>query len=258
MRPKSIVQSLIYGTTGRLLVDPSRFDIIAKRITEPEPEPPPPSAVKFDGEHSRTWWATRDDHGESTAPGYWAQRTFPARRALADAVAALDGSSLLEVGCHAGANLWAADQVKRWSKMAGTELSSTVLTFARQNLPTSLICPVEIVQARADDLPFPDDSFDVILTSNLLSCIGPLDIEKSLAELCRVSKRWLVLGEAIELDRRYATPEGREDPYPNTMYWIRSYDGLLKGRAERRNVITLPAEWHIGHLNSISIFELTG
>lgn len=208
--------------------------------------------AKFDGAHSKNWWTTRDSGESSSAPSYWAQRTHPLRTEIGKAVSSLGATSLLEVGCHAGMNLWSASQFQKWNRIAGVELSKTVLDFARSALSED----VELKQAAADDLPFEDSSFDVVLTAGTLLCIGPDEIEKALTEICRVSRRWIVLVEPIEIDPRYATATGREDPYPNTMYWIRNYAGLLAQRTELASSFRLPKGTQVGHMDSISVFEL--
>jgi SAM-dependent methyltransferase len=209
------------------------------------PEPP-----QFDGEHSKTWWATRDTAESSSAAPYWEHRTHPSRAAIAEEVAKLEGSSLLEVGVHAGPTMWAIAQRKKFERLAGTELSETVLDFTRGTLPAALGQPVELVQAAADSLPFPDNSFDIVCTCMVLVCIGPNDIERSLAEMLRVSRRYIVLGEPF-------SGEGpdRIDPYSNTSYWVRNYERLLGGRARLVLSKMLADEAKMGHLDSVLVFE---
>lgn len=222
---------------------------------EPSPSDSAPAAPKFDGAHSRQWWATRDN-AASSAPGYWEKRHHPLRTEIGRTLSTLSASSLLEVGCHAGMNLWSATQFQRWDRLAGIELSAVVLDYAREVLPVELGCGVELMQASADNIPFSSNSFDAVLTAGTLVCIGPEEIEAALSEICRVSRRWIVLVEPIEIDARFATAAGREDPYPNTMYWIRNYAGLLEGQATLTSLVPLPRHQQMGHLNSIAVFEL--
>jgi len=153
-------------------------------------------------------------------------------------------------------NLWSATQFQQWDRLAGIELSPVVLDYARDVLPIELGCGVELMQASADKIPFSSNSFDAVLTAGTLVCIGPEEIEAALSEICRVSRRWIVLVEPIEIDARFATAAGREDPYPNTMYWIRNYAGLLEGQATLTSLVPLPRHQQMGHLNSIAVFEL--
>jgi hypothetical protein len=236
----AVIRNSVASTKKR-----SKPDAVAREASASHP--------LFDGNHSRRWWATRDAE-TSSAEGYWNQRTFPARTLIARAIEPLDGSTILEIGCHAGPNLWAVAQRKRLELIAGTELSRPVIEFARDHLPKALGQPVHLVEAAADGLPFPAGSFDIVLTSMVLQCIGPERIEPSLREILRVARRWLILAEPFEGDVRYATAPGRPDPYPNTMYWIRNYAGMLRDRAHLISTVHVPIDQRIGHLDSILVF----
>jgi hypothetical protein len=71
---------------------------------------------RFDGPHAKQWWRIRDQTDAGLSGFYWRSRNAPARRAIAETVAALDGNSLLEIGCHAGPNLpIASPRLHRWA-----------------------------------------------------------------------------------------------------------------------------------------------
>src|SRR5262245_12939221 len=89
---------------------------------------------RFDGGAAKQWWRTRDQADPGLLDFYWQSRTTPARRAIADVVAELDGNSLVEIGCHVGPNLWAVAQATSFEKLAGTDLSPTVLAEASRRL----------------------------------------------------------------------------------------------------------------------------
>lgn len=205
---------------------------------------------RFDGGQAGQWWRTRDQADPGLVDYYWQSRTAPARRAIAETIAGLDGESLLEVGCHAGANLWAAAQVRPFARLAGTDLSPTVLAEAGRRLAAASLL-VELKTAAATDLTFDDKSFDIGLTSVTLVCVGQEEIDASLDEIIRVTRQWLVLCEPWSDE-----PDDRPDLYPETTYWIRNYRRLLAGRAELVAVHHLPREHWIGHLDSISVFRL--
>jgi hypothetical protein len=205
---------------------------------------------RFDTGHAKTWWRSRDRDDPGLIEFYWQSRHAPARRAIADAVEELDGHSLLEIGCHAGANLWAIGQVRSFDRLAGTDLSPTVLAEAHRRLAAEGLA-AELVLASADALPFGDKSIDIALTSVMLVCVGPEAIEASLDEILRVTRRWLVLCEPWS-----ERPGQHPDRHPETTYWIRDYRSLLAGRAELVGVRHLPRAHHIGHLDSIAVFRL--
>lgn len=205
---------------------------------------------RFDGGAARQWWRVRDQTDPGLLDFYWQSRTAPARRAIADAVSGLDGNSLIEVGCHTGPNLWAVAQAKPFARLAGTDMSPTVIAEARRRLDAANVA-AELNVAAAGALPFADKSFDICLTSVTLVCIGSDAIDASLNEILRVTRQWLVLCEPWS-----DGAADRPDYHPETTYWIRNYRDRLKGRAEFVSVRHLPPEHRIGHLDSISIFRL--
>jgi hypothetical protein len=192
----------------------------------------------YSGEHSRQWWTARDEV-RSTVQGYWDSRESAARQIIAKTVAGLEGDRLLEIGCHAGPNLYACAKRKKFSRIAGTELSPQAMAFAKEHLPPE-IGPVEIVEARADGLPFADESFDIVLSGAVLVCIGPDEIIASLEDIVRVGRRWIVLAEPYSARLRDGTATGRIDRYPNTTYWIRNYAALLKDHARLVSITSFP------------------
>jgi len=67
----------------------------------------------------------------------------------------------------------------------------------RQKLPIAAVgvdcsCPSADIQADADNLPFEDESFDLLTSFDMLEHIPPDEIDKVLSEFKRVSKRFLL------------------------------------------------------------------
>lgn len=221
---------------------------------KPEAAPEPETPAGFDGQHSKHWWKTRDEE-QSTAQGYWDQREKPARRIIAEEIARLQGNSLLEIGCHAGPNLWAACQLRNFDRVAGVELSPTVLDFTRKTLPAALGRPVDLYEASAEKLPFKDGEFDITLLSMVLLCIGPDDIEASLKEIFRVTKSWIVICEVYDNNPNHASLIGLAEHFPNTTYWTRNYISLLQDSASFVGVRHIDKPDQLGHLRSVMIFS---
>jgi ubiquinone/menaquinone biosynthesis C-methylase UbiE len=109
----------------------------------------------------------------------------------------------------------------------------------------------------AAGLPFDDKSFDISLASVTLCCIGPEEIERSLAEILRVTRRWIVIAEPFDDNPKHGTPEGSPDCYPNTTYWIRNYAVLFGDRAKLRSVRYIEQEHQMGHIRSVMVFGVT-
>ena len=89
------------------------------------------------------------------------------------------GHVLLDAGCGPGSLL----KQLACKKMYGIDLSATMVRRARERLDDA----TEILQADAEQLPFPDGTFDRVAASSLLSHV--LHPERVIAELRRVTKR---------------------------------------------------------------------
>jgi len=110
--------------------------------------------------------------------------------------------SLLDIGCGSGEYLRAAAQ-HGIPRFAGIDESPERLQQAQAACPHA-----ELHLARADRLPFADQSFDVVLAAQVLHEIAlfgqPDDLEKTLSEIRRVLKPG---GRLIALDHLDPGPE---------------------------------------------------
>jgi pseudaminic acid biosynthesis-associated methylase len=101
----------------------------------------------------------------------------------------LDVADALEIGCNVG---WNLRYLRRLgvSKVWGVEPQRFALTRARARSPD-----LDLVEADAGDLPFRDRRFDLVFTSGVLIHIGPSQLPTALAEMARVSRRYLLVIE---------------------------------------------------------------
>jgi ubiquinone/menaquinone biosynthesis C-methylase UbiE len=88
----------------------------------------------------------------------------------------------LEIGVGSGLNLAFYDPA-RVGKVTGIDPSEPLLSRARERASGSPV-PVELIQARAEELPFPDASFDSALVTYSLCSVE--DPARALAEVRRV------------------------------------------------------------------------
>ena len=89
------------------------------------------------------------------------------------------GKSVLEVGCGSGMGL--AYLRQKATRAVGGEYTPALLEEARRHLPDA-----ELFQMDAQDLPFPDASFDVVLMLEMIYYLP--DLDRALAEAKRVLK----------------------------------------------------------------------
>src|SRR4051794_21909750 len=86
---------------------------------------------------------------------------------------------LLEIGCGAGRNLRAFAGYRPDLRLHGMDISQIALNEARQ-----MGGPIEYALGDALNLPFPDNSFDIVVLFDLLEHVT--DVGRAVAEIARV------------------------------------------------------------------------
>lgn len=93
------------------------------------------------------------------------------------------GESALDAGC--GTGIYSIELAKRGAVAAAIDASLEMLAFAKAKASQEGLA-IGFSQADASSLPFPDDTFDVVISVNML-CFTKEE-EKSLSEMRRVLK----------------------------------------------------------------------
>ncbi len=136
--------------------------------------------------HQRT--EARDAYSR-LAPVYevWARlaESRPRKRVL-ELVAVRDGEDVLEVATGTGVQL--VELARRTPKgtTRGVELAPGMLAESRKRLRKAGLDRVEVMEGTALDLPFPDESFDLLVNGYMLDLLPREDIPRALAEFKRV------------------------------------------------------------------------
>ena len=120
------------------------------------------------------------------------------------------GERVLDLGSGAGTDsLVAAQMVGEQGRVTGIDMTSAMLTKARAAAVELRVTNVEFVEAEAEHLPFPDESFDVVISNGVIDLIP--DKDAVFSELRRV----LVPGGRLQIaDVTIQTPvsaEGRRN-----------------------------------------------
>ena len=98
-----------------------------------------------------------------------------------------EGESVLDIGCGCGVDtLISAIMVGPKGKAVGIDLVPEMLVRARENLWKMSFNNVTFQETSSEDLPFPDESFDVVLSNGVFNLIP--DKARALAEVFRVLK----------------------------------------------------------------------
>ncbi len=113
------------------------------------------------------------------------------------------GDRVLDVGCGKAFLLHEIAQAVPGVEVAGIDISEYGLGHAKEEVRTKLRL------ANATDLPWPDQSFDLVISLNTLHNLRVFDLKRAVQELERVAKRkWL----CVELYRN-------EREKMNLLYW---------------------------------------
>ncbi len=113
----------------------------------------------------------------------------------------LPSGRVLEVGCNIGLQLRLLERANPGLEYHGLEPQPYALAQARFLSPNMHFHP-----GTAFALPFPDRSFDLVMTHGVLIHIHPDDLPKAIREIGRVSRRYILCHE-------YYAPETVEIKY---------------------------------------------
>jgi ubiquinone/menaquinone biosynthesis C-methylase UbiE len=106
------------------------------------------------------------------------------KRVMLSQLELCDGASLLDVGCGTGEDVRdLAQLVGPRGRVVGVDVSGAMIAEAKKRHVSSEL-PVEFVEGDAQNLTFPDASFDRCRTERMLMHLD--DPEKALAEMVRV------------------------------------------------------------------------
>jgi arsenite methyltransferase len=104
------------------------------------------------------------------------------------------GERVLDVGCGAGTDtLVAAQMIGAEGRVTGIDMTPEMLAKARASATEMGLENVELVEGEAESLPFPSESFDVVISNGVIDLIP--DKDAVFSEVFRV----LVPGGRIQL-----------------------------------------------------------
>ena len=109
------------------------------------------------------------------------------------------GETVLDIGCGTGIDtLVAAIMVGSEGRVTGIDLIPEMLKRARTNLKKTSLKNVTFQEGSAEQLPFPDGTFDVVISNGVFNLIP--DKAKALREVFRVLKssgRFLLVDQIL-------------------------------------------------------------
>jgi SAM-dependent methyltransferase len=97
------------------------------------------------------------------------------------------GEHVLDIGCGAGTDtLVAAQMVGAAGRVTGIDMTPAMLTKARSAARMLATGNVELVAGDAEDLPFPDATFDAVISNGVIDLVP--DNDAVFSEILRVLK----------------------------------------------------------------------
>lgn len=122
------------------------------------------------------------------------------------------GETILDIGSGCGIDtMVAAAMAGPTGRAVGIDVTSEMLERARQNLAGTDFRNVTFEKASGESLPFPDESFDVVLSNGVFNLIP--DKPRALEEVFRVLRPGGRLMMADQIHMTESDPEARIDTW---------------------------------------------
>jgi pseudaminic acid biosynthesis-associated methylase len=152
---------------------------------------------------------------------------------------------ILEVGCNMGTQLLLLKEMG-FSRLSGVEIQSYALDRAKERLGK-----VDLLQASALSLPFPDQHFDLVFTSGVLIHIAPAELPIALAEIHRCAKQWI-------WGMEYYAPQMTEINYRgfDSLLWKTDYARLYLETFGDMELVKEERLRYLGNQNTDTMFLL--
>ena len=109
---------------------------------------------------------------------------------LTDLARSLHCTSILEIGCGTGIDLRLFSNT---FQLHGIDLNQHALDIAKEKLASA-----NFQKGNITELPFEDVSIDFVFTHGLMNYLDDDILEKGIAEMFRVSKKWIMHCEKYE------------------------------------------------------------
>ncbi len=126
-------------------------------------------------------------------PDRWQSHSFKDAGAMVEQILALGAGRMLDVGC--GMGLIVHTLRERGIDAHGVDVSALVIEEGNRRAPGNFKLGSIL------ELPFPDDSFDTVVCTDVLEHLAEEDVAVALAELYRVTKSSLFATIATRIDR---------------------------------------------------------
>jgi ubiquinone/menaquinone biosynthesis C-methylase UbiE len=117
------------------------------------------------------------DHVHTAYPNYGCSPTRPCEFTLVNHD--LRYSSVLDVGCGQG-------QLLKWIRLSRPQVQLSGIDISQVALDKIKLANVTLKQGKAQEIPFPDDQFDLVICTDVLEHLPEDDVRQAIKELKRV------------------------------------------------------------------------
>lgn len=190
------------------------------------------------------YWANRHRAENDWIERFWESRNHEHRKLLFQTLEKNEPfSSILEVGCNCGPNLYWLAKKYPMAQIVGIDINSESIQEGKNRFLKEKISNVSLFEGKADMLErFADKSFDVVFTDAVLMYIGPDKIKRVISEMCRVARRNVL---AVEWHSSGLETDANGLGVNRYGKWIRNYPALFENNSARSgisNLIKMPGE----------------
>lgn len=196
---------------------------VVKKVTPVVKEPEETRTVRSKSEGFE-YWAERpvDDERMDWRNGagtwideYVASKDHPHRQLILNALQGFgEFAGVLELGCNAGPNLLRISELYPETQLAGIDINKDAIARAQELLPKAVLKVGTVTE-----LPFPDQSFDIVIADAVLMYTNEKEVQRVLDEVNRVARKGVILVEW------YAQKSEITD-----YHWAHNYPEYLYGR----------------------------
>lgn len=167
----------------------------------------------------------KDDWGNKNIDwikGYQDSTEHAHRQFLTEKISNLNPSSVLEIGCNCGPNLYLLSKKFPLADITGIDINPMAVQNGNKWFKQEGIKNVKLIVCKADELEqFGNESFDVVFTDAVLIYLGADKIKKVISEMLRITRNSLILLEWNDFYNE-KNPLGKLKKH-----WIRNYKSLL-------------------------------